>query len=172
MKTKQKTSRRQLTPTEWAKLLSVAESEMKGLILLAMTTDQRIRDIIALKHVDIDMRRNVIRFRIARADLVLEVQLDPVVRTWIEEQPQSILPTDSTTPLLPHLAGQGPLKTAAFLRTLGKKCGIPVGVVLCRSTFLCRLRKSGIPLTTIYEDIERLANKPARVRNRLRYLVA
>jgi integrase len=43
-----------LTREQCAKLLSVAHGEMKGLILIVLTTGQRIGDILTLKRVDID----------------------------------------------------------------------------------------------------------------------
>ena len=43
-------------PKQCTKVLAAAESEMKGLVLMAITTGQRIGDIIVLTHGDVDTR--------------------------------------------------------------------------------------------------------------------
>jgi hypothetical protein len=63
---KKKSKGKSLTPAQSAKLLGVTEGDMKELILVAMTTGQRIGDVVRLKAVDVDYAKNAIRFNYRR----------------------------------------------------------------------------------------------------------
>jgi integrase len=149
MKKNIQTPNKPLSPAQRAKVLSVAESEMKGLILVAITTGQRLRDIIAIERGDIDRTRNTIRFRVGKLCMVVEATLDPRVRNWMEQQPDSPIPVDLDTPLFPQLAARGPTRTAGYLRTLGEKVGVAVSEVSLRNTCFQQLIANGTPVAVV-----------------------
>ena len=138
-----------LTPEHWTKVLAAAESEMKGLVLMAITTGQRIGDIIVLTHGDVDMRNGTIFFHLPKTRRVLEVPLDLGVRMWLEHQRQSIIPIEPATPLFPQLAARGAAKAALYLRKLGQKVGVDLASVSFRHTFVHRLMEQGTPREVI-----------------------
>jgi integrase len=47
-------------------VLAAAEGEMRGLVLAAMTTGQRICDLVRLKREDVDLSKGMIRFSLAK----------------------------------------------------------------------------------------------------------
>jgi integrase len=118
---KKKSKDKSLTPEQCAKVLSVAEGEMKALVLVAMTTGQRIRDILTLKRVDVDRVRKIIRFSIAKTGAILETPLDPRVGIWVDQLLELTMPVEATTLLFPQLAVRGAAKAASSLRRLGRK---------------------------------------------------
>jgi integrase len=151
MNRKIRVSDKSLTPEQCAKVLASAEGEMKGLVLVAMTTGQRIGDVIALKRGDLDLTINTIRFRIAKTGRALQVPLDPRVRAWFEEQPESTIPVEFDTALFPRLAARGRDRTATDLRKLGAKVGVLMSAVSFRHTLARELITKGTPLAVIQE---------------------
>lgn len=73
-----------LSRQQCAKLLAAAESELKGLVLIAVATGQRVGDILALKRVDVDMHKGILCFHLHKSGRRLEVPLDPRARMWFE----------------------------------------------------------------------------------------
>ena len=102
-----KSKDKSLNPEQCSKVLSVANGEMKALVLVAMTTGQRIRDILSLKRVDVDRVRKIIRFYIAKTGTILEIPLDPRLGIWVDQ------PVEATTLLFPQLALRGAAKACA-----------------------------------------------------------
>ena len=149
MKKNRKSSDKSLTPEQCAQVLAVAESEMKGLVLLAMATGQRIKDIVALKRGDVDMTRSIVRFHIGKSNRVVEMPLDPRMRNWLEQQPGSTIPVDLETPLFRQLSARGAAKTAGYLRQLGEKVGVVVSAVSFRHSFFKQLVETGTPTAVI-----------------------
>jgi integrase len=140
-----------LTPEQCAKLLAVAEGEMKGLILVALTTGQRIRDIIAFKRLEVDMTKGIIHFNIPKTGVIVEITLDPRVRMWMEQQPESIVPVEPDTPLFPQLASRGAARTSSYCRKLGQKVGVTVSAESFRHTFVRQLVEKGTSIAAIRE---------------------
>jgi len=149
MKKNRKPLDKSLTPEQCAKLLAVAEGEMKGLLLVALTTGQRIRDIIALRRIEVDMIKGIIHFHISKTGVTVEISLDPRVRMWIEQQPESIVPVEPDTPLFPQLARRGAVRTSSYCRKLGQKVGVTVSAESFRHTFVRQLMEKGTPIATI-----------------------
>ena len=146
---KTKPSNKALTPKECAKVLAVAESEMKGLIFVALTTGQHIRDIIALKRGDVDLTRGIICFRTGSRTGALEIPLDLRLRNWLEQQPHSTIPIDLDTSLFPQLAARGPVRAAEYIRKLGEKVGLVVSAVSFRHTYFHELIAKGTPRVVV-----------------------
>ena len=144
-----KPANKSLTPEQCAKVLAVAESEMKGLVLMAMTTGQRVGDIIVLKRGDVDMQRGIILFHQPKTRRVLEVPLDLRLRMWLEQQPQSRIPLEPEMPMFPQLAARGPAKATMYLRKLGQKVGVVVGAASFRQMFARQLTENGAPTRSI-----------------------
>ena len=151
MKKNRKPLDKSLTPEQCAKLLAVAEGEMKGLILVALTTGQQLRDIIALKRIDVDMIKGLMHFHIGKTGVTVEITLDPRVRMWIEQQPESIVPMEADTPLLPQLACRGAVRTSSYCRKLGQKVGVTVSAESFRHTFVRQLVEKGTSIAAIQE---------------------
>jgi len=145
------TKDKSLTLGQCAKVLSVAEGELEGLILVALTTGQRIRDVLKLEHTDIDQGKKIIRFADSKTGLILEMPLDPRVVTWAEQQSDSGMPGEVNPLLFPLLADRGPAKSAWSLRRLGRKVSADVYAVSFRHTFLKELYARGVPMCKILE---------------------
>ena len=150
MKMNRKPLDKSLTPEQCGKLLAVAEGELKGLILVALTTGQQIRDIIAFRRIDVDMIKGIMHFHISKTGVTVEISLDPRVRMWIEQQPESIVPMESDTPLLPQLASRGAARTSSYCRKLGQKVGVTVSAESFRQTFVRQLVGKGTPMAAIH----------------------
>ena len=140
-----------LTPAQCAKVLAGAEGEIRGLILIAMTTGQRIRDIIGLNRGDVDLLKNIIHFNIAKTGVALEMSMDPRVRVWIEQQAKSRIAAEPNPPLFPQLADRGAFGSVAFLRKLGEKVGVIVSGLSFRRTFFHELTEKGTPISVVQE---------------------
>ena len=138
MKKNRKPLDKSLTPEQCAKLLAVAEGEMKGLILVALTTGQQLRDIIALKRIDVDMIKGLMHFHIGKTGVTVEITLDPRVRMWIEQQPESIVPMEADTPLLPQLACRGAVRTSSS-PCAKSNCYPRMGIVVPKGCYLMAL---------------------------------
>lgn len=144
-------SDRSLTPAECAKVLAGADGEIRGLILVAMSTGQRIRDIIAIKRGDLDLLKDIIHFNIAKTGVALEMPMDPRVRVWIEQQAKSTIAAEPNAPLFPQLADRGAFMSVAFLRKLGEKVGMVVSGLSFRRTFFHELTEKGTPTSVVQE---------------------
>ena len=132
-------------------MLAEADGEIRGLILIAMTTGQRIRDIIGLKRGNVDLLKNIIHFNIAKTDVALEMPMDPRVRVWIEQQAKSTIAAERNATLFPRLADRGGFRSVAFLRKLGERVGVVVGGLSFRHTFFRELVEKGTPISVVQE---------------------
>ena len=138
-----------LSRQQCAKLLAAAESELKGLVLIAVATAQRVGDILALKRVDVDMHKGILCFHLHKSGRRLEVPLDPRARMWFEQQPRSTIPVEPDSPLFPQLATRGAARTALYLRNLGQRIGVVVTAASFRHTFVRQLIEKGITADVI-----------------------
>ena len=130
MKSKHIRSVKPLTPAQCARVLAVAKGEMRGLVLAAMTTGQRIGDIVRLKRGDVDPSKGLICFSLAKTGRELVLPMDPRLRGWLEEQ----LRRSAGVLLFPGLAGKGLLAVAWRLQELGRKAGVEVNTLTFRHT--------------------------------------
>ena len=144
-----KRSDRSLTPAQCAKVLAEADGEISGLILISMTTGQRVMDIIGLKRGDVDLPKNIIHFNIAKTGVALEMPMDPRVRAWIEQHAKSTIAAEPNAPLFPQLADRGTFMTIAFLRKLGRKVGAVVSGLSFRHTFFNELIGKGTSISVV-----------------------
>jgi integrase len=80
MKSKHIRSVKPLTSEQCARVLAAAEGEMRGLVLAAMTTGQRICDIVRLKRGDLNLSKGMIRFSLAKTGRELVLPMDPRLR--------------------------------------------------------------------------------------------
>jgi integrase len=72
--------RRPLPSAAIEALLRVAQGEWHGIILMGWRTGQRLNGIARLRWSSIDLRRNLINFRVAKLNSRAEVPLAPSLR--------------------------------------------------------------------------------------------
>jgi len=130
MKCKHIRSVKPLTPAQCARVLAAAEGEMRGLVLAAMTTGQRIRDLVRLKRGDVDLSKGMIRFSLAKTGRELVLPMDPLLCGWLEEQ----MRPSTTVSLFPELSRRGSIAVGRMLQKLGKKAGVEVNALTFRHT--------------------------------------
>ena len=130
MKSKHIRSVKPLTPEHFARVLAAAEGEMHGLVLAAMTTGQRIGDIVSLKRGDVDLSKGLICFSLAKTGRELVLPMDLRLRGWLEEQ----MRPSTTVLLFPELSRRGSIAVGRMLQKLGKKAGVEVNALTFRHT--------------------------------------
>lgn len=144
MKSKHIRSVKPLTPAQCARVLAAAKGEMRGLVLVAMTTGQRIGDIVRLKRGDVDLSKGLICFSLAKIGRDLVLPIDPRLRGWLEAQ----MGRSAGVLLFPGLAGKGLLAVAWRLQEVGRKAGVEVKATTFRHTLAQALMKLiGLPRT-------------------------
>ena len=119
-----RSSRRRPLPSATIEaLLRVARWEWHGIILMGWRTGQRLNDIARLRWSSIDLRRNLIRFHVAKLSCRAEVPLAPSLRDCLTKLPRPLDPDD---PLFPGAAKQSlPSMKREFL---GLAAGVGVGI--------------------------------------------
>ena len=142
MKSKHIRSVKPLTSEQCARVLAAAEGEMRGLVLAALTTGQRICDIVRLKRGDLDLSKGMIHFSLAKTGRELVLPMDPRLRGWLEEQ----MRRSAGVLLFPELAGKGSLAVARMLQEVGQKAGVEVKAITFRHTLAQALMEQGLPL--------------------------
>jgi integrase len=145
MKSKHIRSVKPLTPEHFARVLAAAEGEMHGLVLAAMTTGQRIGDIVSLKRGDVDLSKGLICFSLAKTGRELVLPIDPRLRRWLEEQ----MRRSAGVLLFPGLAGKGLLPVAWRLQEVGRKAGVEVNALTFRHALAQALMEQGLPLKKV-----------------------
>jgi len=145
--TKSVRSMQPLTNQECEQLISAATDDLKGVLLTALSTGQRMGDIVRVRRGDVDSKTKTIRFKTHKTCANLETPINPQLREWLEPRLKSSGNSDDL--LFPQFAKRGPVKVAADLRKLGKKLGIAVSSGALRLTIIYRLMERGMPDTQI-----------------------
>jgi integrase len=74
-----------ITLEQSATICAASEGEVKGLIIVAATTGQRIQNIIAIRGEDVDLPGGFFRFHRGIAGRAFPVPIAPQAREWTEQ---------------------------------------------------------------------------------------
>jgi integrase len=114
-------SRRLLSDAAIQALLNRAEGEWKGLILMGLHTEQRLREIVRLSWKCVDLERNSIRFHVAKTQRTYAVPISAVLRGYLITVPK---PSGLGGPVFP----QSTRRTLAGLKRQFKGLAAAAGV--------------------------------------------
>ena len=92
MKLQNQLHRQGLRRRQWSRLVALAEGELKGVLLMAMTTGQPLSRILDLTLADVDQAKCTVSFAQPKSGRRRVLPLDVRVRLWLEQQPQSPVP--------------------------------------------------------------------------------
>ena len=118
-------SRRPLSDAAVQALVNRAKGEWKGLILMGLHTGQRLRDIVRLPWNCVDLKRNSMRFHVAKTQRICAVPISAVLRGYLvtvtkSSEPRGPVFPESTKRTLAELKSQfKELATAAGTEAWG-----------------------------------------------------
>jgi integrase len=122
-------------------LLNGAQGEMMTLILLGVTTGQRLRDLLALKWKDVDLAKGVITFHPVKTRRTDVMPLTPQSKEHLEQLPNA----GPDALVLPGLGSRPAAVVSVKFGKLAKEVGIEgARFHSLRVTFICQLREAGL----------------------------
>jgi integrase len=148
MQLTQKITFKPLSEEQCAKLLGATHGDMRGLILSALTTGQRIRDLINLRKGDVNPTGRMIHFVPARCPFLCPQEADSRFLDWLSEE-NKFSGADPQARLFPILSSKGNRAVARMLKRLGHQLGIDLNATSFRHTLILALYHKGYSVEQI-----------------------
>lgn len=120
-------SRLPFTPAEVSTLISSAEGDWKGLIILSATTGLRLMDAARIKWNNIDLATGVMKVKTAKTGTTLTLPVHPSFQDWLNTQHQGI----GAAPVFPSLAdkgGAGKSGLSMAFKRIMERAGVSAGI--------------------------------------------
>jgi integrase len=122
------------SPEQIVQLLTVAQGDWKGLILVGYFTGGRLSDLAQLRWENIDLVEHAISFRQKKTDAKIRIPIHPELLDYLKTLPR--VRTDDSKPLfstLHHLPGTGRNGLSMAFKRIMERAGIDDGVARERS---------------------------------------
>jgi len=146
-------SRRPLSDAAVQALLDRAKGEWEGLILMGLHTGQRLQDIVRLSWQCVDLKRNSIRFHVAKTQRTCAVAISAVLRGHLITLPK---PSGPGGPVFPKSTRRTLAELKRQFKGLATAAGTEAwGFEALRFTCWWRCQFQSLPPTQVMEMVKR-----------------